>query len=174
MIVKFRNTVIDNSIYIEFPIEENDFYDELHKIMSKDISKNIIEIEEITENTINISLYMEDIELKNDFLEELNGLAECLDSCDDTTKLAAVIEYISDNEGACTVSRVIEIADSLSDYYLYEGVCDMDALGKILEENNHYLSIPDYLECYFDYEGYAEWCDVSGDFTQYGFVEDLT
>lgn len=102
--------------------------------------------------------------------EELNELADKLDSLNkwEVNMVEAVLE--AESLSLEELNRILD--DGFDGFQLYQGVDDVEGLGRYYIEECGALDIPDHIQPYFDYEAYGR--DVSleenGTFTVWGYL----
>lgn len=102
-------------------------------------------------------------------INELNYLAEKIDEIDDNWQnvfLAAVEVFGND------MASLINLAENLDKYTLYEGAKNDEELGmKLINDGDK--KVPEWLQGYIDYEAYGrdEAINRGGDYSEYGYIE---
>lgn len=104
-------------------------------------------------------------------IDELNYLAALLDEMPDSErdKFEAAAVY-GDHSGS--IKDLINLSQNLDCYEIYPGVHDNDDLGRYLIEELECMDIPDWIENYFDYDGYGRDFSINegGEFTDSGYI----
>ena len=106
-------------------------------------------------------------------INELNYLATLLDDMEsgDIEKFEAAIAY---GEYTGSVQDLINLTQNLDRYDLYHDISDHEELGRYVMENMEGREIPEWMEGYFDYDGYGRDFDFNeaGNFVANGYVHN--
>ena len=144
--------------YIYFPCEETEINRALQRIGASDISECSKSIDfcggdREWENHFNDLLQKNDIESVNAISSAINRLSSKLDAISENLyKLSAVMEFAG--VPFDDTAKVIRLAGCLKEFCYYREMNDDEMLGRTLKEQE-YCYVPDSMDKYMDYEGYA-------------------
>ncbi len=144
--------------YIYFPCEETEINRALQRIGASDISECSKSIDfcggdREWENHFNDLLQKNDIESVNAISSAINRLSSKLDAISENLyKLSAVMEFAG--VPFDDTAKVIRLAGCLKEFCYYREMKDDEMLGRTLKEQE-YCYVPDSMDKYMDYEGYA-------------------
>jgi len=104
-------------------------------------------------------------------IDELNYLAALLDDLQEweLELFSAAVQY-GDHTGS--VKDLINLAQNLDCYQLYDRISDEEDLGRYYAEELCCLDIPEHLQNYIDYEAYGRDINIeeSGTFVDSGYI----
>jgi antirestriction protein len=105
-------------------------------------------------------------------LDELNYLAALLDEMD-SWELELFEAALTEGDHTGSVKDLINLTFNLENYHLIEDVSDHEELGRFVMEEFDGREIPDWMQGYFDYDGYGRDFDFNGHghFTESGYVQ---
>ena len=148
--------------WVTFPIEE----DELEEVFERIGINDQYEEYFFTDYDCDVPSVCKDLG-EYSSIDNLNELAEALESVDNEDLLAAALEL-----GGYSTQDIIE---NIDDYILYPDIKNDYDLGCEYIVEGGIFDTPDNLENYIDYEAFGRdlRMDLYGTFTDYGWVEKV-
>jgi hypothetical protein len=125
---------------------------------------------------INVDGVMYEETFITDYETNISGLKQCLDQYESINELNYLATLLDDMDKgelekfeaaiACgefsgSVEDLINLTQNLDRYDLYPDISDHEELGRYVMENLEGREIPDWMEDYFDYDGYGRDFDIN-------------